>query len=125
MNRPRRARSRIAWDSADVETIYVKMVTTMNQLRKTKKDPYVRFEGCPVSVAEQVLFLTNLGKLNSPFMAPETAAQMTKNYLKWRGMSLFKRLKGEPYQKRGACARGSAKPDTAALQDNIDASTTS
>ncbi len=77
----------------------------------------VRFTGCPVSVAEQVLFLVELGGLKSPFMNPETAIQTTKNYLIWRSATAIKRLRGQPYQRPGPCQRGNAKPDEKALRD--------
>ncbi len=98
------------------DDVYVKMVETMRKLRKAKHDDYVRFTGCPVSVAEHVLFLTNLGKLNSPFLEPRQAVQITKNYLMWRSATMVKRLKGERYQRHGHAQRGNAKPDEAALR---------
>jgi len=64
-----------------------------------------------VSVAEQVLFLVELGKVNSPWLNRESAIQMTKNYLMWRSTTLLKRVRGQPYQRSGPCVRGNAKPD--------------
>ena len=93
------------------DDIYVKTVATMAKLRKAKNSSHVRFEGCPVSVAEQVLFLVELGKVKSPWLSAESAIQMTKGYLQWRSATLFKRLRGERYQRPGPCVRGNASPE--------------
>lgn len=100
--------------TAKADDIYVKTASTMAKLRKHKAASHIRFEGCPVSVAEQVLFLVELGKIKSPWMSAESAFQMTKNYLKWRSSTLFKRARGERYQRPGPCVRGNAKPELAA-----------
>jgi hypothetical protein len=71
----------------------------------------VRFEGCPVSVAEQVLFLVHLGGLKNPYVSKDNAWQFTKNYLMWRSATTMKRLTGTPYQKAGPCQRGQAAPE--------------
>ena len=85
----------------------------MRKLKATKDDPDVRFEGCPVSVAEQVLALVELGGLNSPFTNPESAFQQTKHYLMWRStMAGKKLLKRQPYQVHGKTVRGAAAPQT-------------
>ena len=97
--------------TAKADDIYVKTAATMAKLRKHKNATHIRFEGCPVSVAEQVLFLVELGKVNSPWLNRESAIQMTKNYLMWRSTTLLKRVRGQPYQRSGPCVRGNAKPD--------------
>jgi uncharacterized protein (DUF362 family) len=104
-------RSRKDPHQAKHDDIYVKMAKVMSKLNAAKDEQVVRFEGCPVSVAEQVLFLVQLGKLKNPYVSPDNAAQFTKNYLMWRSASAAKRLTGTPYQKAGACARGEAKPE--------------
>lgn len=96
------------------EDIYVKMAKVMSKLSASKDDQVIRFEGCPVSVAEQVLFLVQLGNLKNPYVSSENAVQFTKNYLAWRSATAAKRLIGKSYQKHGACSRGEAKPDVEA-----------
>lgn len=96
------------------DDIYVKMGKVMARLRETKDQTWVRFEGCPVSVAEQVLFLVHLGGLKNPYVSSDNAVQFTKNYLMWRSATAMKRLRGEPYQKPGPCSRGEAQPDVTA-----------
>ncbi|HMR06566.1 MAG TPA: DUF362 domain-containing protein [Polyangiaceae bacterium] len=93
------------------EDIYVKMAKVMKRIRDAKDDAHIRFEGCPVSVAEQVLFLVHLGSLKNPYVSADNAMQFTKNYLMWRSATTVKRLSGTPYQKAGPCARGEAQPE--------------
>lgn len=96
--------------TATADDIYAKSLSVMSKLRKTRKDPYVRFEGCPVSVAEQVLALVELGGLDSPFFNPEYAVENTKHYLMWRSTMAMKRLRGQRYQQHGPAERGAAQP---------------
>lgn len=98
--------------NAKSEDIYVKSFKVMRKLKDTAKDPYVRFEGCPVSVAEQVLALVELAGLQSPFTNPENAVEQTKHYLMWRSTMAGKRLlKRQPYQIHGKTERGKAAPE--------------
>jgi hypothetical protein len=97
--------------AAKHDDIYVKMASVMKKLGASKNEPFVRFEGCPVSVAEQVLALVHLGGLANPYVSRDNALSFTKNYLMWRSASLAKRLTGTPYQKKGEAPRGAARPE--------------
>ena len=92
------------------DDIYAKMLSVAARLRAAKHSPWVRFEGCPVSVAEQVLFLVQLGGLNNPFFDSSQAVAFNKAYLQWKSMVAWKRITGTPYQKAGPAARGEAAP---------------
>jgi uncharacterized protein (DUF362 family) len=96
------------------DDIYVKMAKVMKKLKASADDPVIRFEGCPVSVAEQALALVNLGGLKNPYVSADNAITFTKNYLMWRSHSMAKRLTGVPYQKKGPAERGEAKPEVTA-----------
>ena len=72
---------------------------------------YVRFEGCPVSVAEQVLALVFLTGCKNPYLSRKDSVSFSKAYLSWRAHTAYKRLMGEEYQKEGAAERGEARPD--------------
>jgi uncharacterized protein (DUF362 family) len=102
--------------TAKHDDIYVKMAKVMKKVKSSRGVDYIRFEGCPVSVSEQVLFLVELGGLKSPFTSKENAWQFTKNYLAWRSATLAKRMTGTPYQKAGPTSRGDAKPELAASE---------
>ncbi len=93
------------------EDIYVKMASVMAKLASSKDDPYVRFGGCPVSVAEQVLALCFLSGAKNPILDPKESIPFNKAYLQWRSTTALQRLKGVPYQREGACERGEARPE--------------
>ncbi len=93
------------------EDISTKMRKTTKKLKDSANDDYIRFEGCPVSVAEHVLFLVELGGTENPYMNKESAWQFTRHYLMWKGVTAAKRMVGEAYQKGGPCQRGEAKPE--------------
>jgi uncharacterized protein (DUF362 family) len=93
------------------DDIFVKMAAVMARLRDAKGDPYVRFEGCPVSVAEQVLVLCFLAGAKNPIFDPGESIPFNKAYLQWRSVTALKRLRGIPYQKHGPTERGEAKPE--------------
>ncbi|HEV8322235.1 MAG TPA: DUF362 domain-containing protein [Myxococcota bacterium] len=96
---------------AEGHGIYDKMVSVTRNLVKTRDEPYLRMEGCPVSVAEQVLALANLGGVKNPYFAPDQVASFNKAYLANRAANAFHRLTGRPYQKAGPCTRGAAAPE--------------
>jgi len=93
------------------EDITTKMRKVTKKLKDHANEQVIRFEGCPVSVSEQVLFLVELGATNNPYLNRETAFQFTRNYLAWKSATAAKRLMGEAYQKSGLCHRGSARPE--------------
>jgi uncharacterized protein (DUF362 family) len=90
--------------------IYSKMVSVSKALKRSNTDPYVRLEGCPVSVAEQILAVVKLGGTKNPYFVPSEAVGFNRAYLTWRIVTLFKRLFGKKYQKAGPCMRGHAMP---------------
>ena len=92
------------------DDIYAKMLSVMGRVRSAKESPYVRFEGCPVSVAEQVLFLVQLGGLKNPYFDGAQVVQFNKAYLQWKSTVAWKRISGTPYQKTGPAQRGEAAP---------------
>ncbi len=93
------------------DDIFVKMATVMAKLRAGRDEAYLRFEGCPVSVAEQVLALCFLAGSKNPIFDPKEAIPFNKAYLQWRSAMAMKRLRGIAYQKPGACHRGEARPE--------------
>jgi uncharacterized protein (DUF362 family) len=93
------------------QDILAKMATVTASLALRRNDPYLRLEGCPVSVAEQVLVLVSLAGTNNPYLSPEQIVQFNKGYLAWRGATMKKRLTGTPYQIHGPCSRGEAAPE--------------
>jgi uncharacterized protein (DUF362 family) len=93
------------------DDIYVKMKNVIGKLAAARNETHMRLEGCPVSVAEQVLALVQLGKTKNPYFAPDQIVGYNRAYLSWRAVTAFKRLTGHAYQRKGACPRGEAKPE--------------
>ncbi|MDP9151335.1 MAG: DUF362 domain-containing protein [Myxococcota bacterium] len=93
------------------EDIYAKLLSVRSKVRDAKSAAYVRFEGCPVSVAEQVLALVYLLGCKNPYLAPGEALRFSRAYVGWRAVTGLKRLAGEPYQRKGPCERGAARPE--------------
>jgi uncharacterized protein (DUF362 family) len=96
---------------ATSEDIFAKMLKVTAKLRAAGDDDVIRFEGCPVSVAEQVLMLVYLSGAKNPYFDPSMALQFTKGYLAWKSAVAWKRAKGHHYHKEGPTTRGEAKPD--------------
>ena len=96
---------------AQHEDIFAKMLKVMAKMRSSRDEPHIRLEGCPVSVAEQVLALVAIGGLKNPYFDPQQNLAYNKAYLGWRSTTAIQRLRGIPYQKHGPCARGEAAPE--------------
>ncbi len=90
--------------------VYVKMSEVLGKLSAARDEPFVRLEGCPVSVAEQVLALVQLGGTKNPYFSAGEIFEFNRAYLGWRAATAFKRLLGERYQRRGEGPRGDARP---------------
>jgi hypothetical protein len=93
------------------DDIYAKMVKVKRKISSAKKDPHLRLEGCPVSVAEQVLAIVELGGTKNPYLSSTEAIGFNKAYLTWRLVTAVKRLFGKKYQVPGAAVRGHARPE--------------
>ncbi len=96
--------------SAKHQDVYARMVKMAKQLRELKSRPYIRLEGCPVSVGELILLLAELGGIQNPYFDPRMVFGFNRYYLQWRGTSMWKRLTGTKYQVHGETERGEAKP---------------
>jgi uncharacterized protein (DUF362 family) len=97
--------------NAKHDDIYAKMAKVTAKLASSRKKSHVRLDGCPVSVAEQVLALVSLGGLKNPYFAPEQIVGFNKAYLGWRASAAYHRLRGEKYQESGPAHRGHAAPE--------------
>jgi uncharacterized protein (DUF362 family) len=93
------------------DDIYAKMASVTAKLALGGSNDVIRLEGCPVSVAEQLLLLVTLGKTKNPYLSGEEVMKFNKAYLAWRGTMIKNRLGGKPYQIHGACSRGEAAPE--------------
>lgn len=92
------------------QDIYAKIASVTSKLALTRGQ-VIRFEGCPVSVAEQVLAIGTLGGAKNPYFEPENAVTFTTGYLAMRAQTMLDRLRGKAYQKDGPASRGEAQPE--------------
>ena len=94
------------------DDIYAKMLIVAKKARESRQTGApIRLEGCPVSVAEQVLMLVFVSGLKNPILDPASAVGFNKAYAEWRGKTLIDRARGIPYQVHGAASRGEAAPN--------------
>ncbi len=103
-------RSRLDPHSAKHNDVYGRMLKTTSKLRELKSKPFVRLEGCPVSIGELIMVLAELGGVQNPYFDKRQIIGFNRSYLSWRGRTTFKRLLGKPYQIHGKTERGEARP---------------
>lgn len=56
---------------ATSEDVVQKMIKVALNVIRHRKDPVIRVRGCPVSVAENVLYVSFLGKVTNPYLHPK------------------------------------------------------
>jgi hypothetical protein len=105
-------RSRETIDPHDVrhKDIYVRMAKMTSKLRELKQRPWMRLEGCPVSIGELVLMLAELGGIKNPYFDSRQIIGFNRAYLAWRAMTVAQRIGGVPYQIAGPTEQGAARP---------------
>jgi hypothetical protein len=106
-----KARSTLDPYEAKHDDIYAKMANVTAKLHKTRNDTTMRMEGCPVSVAEQVLALVGLTGAKNPYFDRDEVVKFNKAYMAWRAKAAAMRLTGTPYQRKGLTTRGEAAPN--------------
>jgi hypothetical protein len=96
------------------DDIFAKLASTTAKAAATKAATHMRLEGCPVSVAEQVLALVSVGGLKNPYTDPRQVSTFARGYLGWRSRVFLNRLQNKRYQDNGPFAsRGQAAPELA------------
>jgi hypothetical protein len=94
------------------DDIFKKMAVTSKKIASARSQPYIRLEGCPVSVAEQVLTLVSVAGLKNPYLDPRQIVSFNRAYFGWRARVAINRLQGRRYQQNGTFAgRGAAAPE--------------
>lgn len=105
-----RDRSSMSPLDARHDDIFVKILAVKRKLMAGAREQVIRISGCPVSVAEQVLALVELGKLPNPYFDRQLAPAFLSAYFSWRTRTALQRLFGQPYNKPGPSRRGLARP---------------
>lgn len=88
--------------------IFVKIARVEREWQRTKTNQVLEVRGCPVSVAEQVLLLVKLGRLNNPYFDPSQAMTFTNCYLSAKTQKMIRSITRKPYNSPGPTARGAA-----------------
>ena len=100
---------------AEHEDIFAKLATAKAQARAATS---IRLEGCPVSVAEQVLALVAHRQAQEPVPRSEQHADVHARYLGWKARVTLNKLQRKRYQQNGTFERarsGGAGPREAAV----------
>jgi len=80
------------------DDIFGKMASVYYKLFKRRKSQVVRARGCPVSVAEQALYITRVGNTKNPYLDLRASWRFNIAYVVWRVVIAVKRLLGRSYQ---------------------------
>lgn len=104
-------RSTLDPHTATSEDIFAKLATAK---RKLGSD-VIRLEGCPVSVAEQVLALVGVSPgVKNPYLDRANMLTFTRAYLGWKARVTLNTLQRKRYQQNGTFReRGQAAPEIA------------
>jgi uncharacterized protein (DUF362 family) len=103
-----RDRSTLDPHTASAQDIFVKLATAKSKLA----GDVIRLEGCPVSVAEQVLALVSLSSVKNPYYDRENMMTFGRAYLGWKARVTLNRLQRRRYQQNGTfLERGQAAPE--------------
>jgi uncharacterized protein (DUF362 family) len=112
-----RDRSQVQPLAAKHDDIVLKILKVRRTMRAAQRrfqrgdESVTRIAGCPVSVAEQVLTLVELGKLPNPYYDLQLAPPFINAYLSWRTRAALQRLLGRRYAEPGPAERGQARPE--------------
>jgi hypothetical protein len=94
--------------TAAAQDIFAKLATAKSKL----SGDVIRLEGCPVSVAEQVLALVSLSDVKNPYYDRQNMVTFGRAYLGWKARVTLNRLQRRRYQQNGAfLERGQAAPE--------------
>jgi uncharacterized protein (DUF362 family) len=106
-------RSTLDPHTATAQDIFAKLAAARGKLDAD----VVRLEGCPVSVAEQVLALVSVGAANglkNPYLDRSNMVTFGRAYLGWKARVAINKLQRKRYQQNGTFReRGQAAPDLA------------
>lgn len=102
-------RSTLDPHTATSQDVFVKLATAKGKLA----GDVVRLEGCPVSVAEQVLAILSVApKVKNPYLDRSNMLTFTRAYLGWKARVTLNKLQKRRYQQNGTFReRGQAAPD--------------
>jgi uncharacterized protein (DUF362 family) len=96
--------------TARSQDIFAKLASAKSKLA----GDVIRLEGCPVSVAEQVLALVSIAGVKNPYYDRANMVSFGRAYLGWKARVTLNKLQRKRYQQNGAFQeRGQAAPEIA------------
>jgi uncharacterized protein (DUF362 family) len=94
--------------TAQSQDIFAKLATAKGKLG----GDVIRLEGCPVSVAEQVLALVHISGAKNPYYDRQNMVTFGRAYLGWKARVTLNKLQRRRYQQNGTfLERGQAAPE--------------
>jgi uncharacterized protein (DUF362 family) len=96
--------------AASHQDVYARMLKMANKVRELKTKPWIRLDGCPVSIGELIILLAELGGINNPYFDRRAVVGFNRAYLEWRATDVWRRITGAKYQVAGPVTRGDARP---------------
>ena len=70
---------------AEHKDVYARMLRMANKLREAKGGPYIRLEGCPVSIGELIIAPRRARRDQEPVLRQPADRGVQPSYLTWRG----------------------------------------
>jgi len=94
--------------TAKMQDIFAKLASAKSKMG----GDVIRLEGCPVSVAEQVLALVSVAGVKNPYTDRSNMLTFTRAYLGWKTRVALNKLQRKRYQQNGTFqGRGQAAPE--------------
>ena len=78
--------------------VMLKMLLVFIKVFKSRGQSHIKVKGCPVSVAEHVLYISRCGKTKNPYFDPRIVVPFFLSWVTHYVVVIFKRLMGKPYQ---------------------------
>ena len=79
--------------------VMFKMVLVFINVFRNRGESHIKVKGCPVSVAEHVLYISRCAGTKNPYFDPRIVVPFFLSWVTHYTVVFFKRLMGSPYQK--------------------------
>ena len=86
--------------SAVFKDIFLKITDVYLSVFKSRKSPFILVRGCPVSVAEQVLYVCSVSGAKNPYFDRVLVTPLAFAYIVFRAKKLLRKLTGKHYRSK-------------------------
>ena len=80
--------------------VMLKMVLVFINVFRARGQPHIKVSGCPVSVAEHVLYISRCARTKNPYFDPSIVVPFFISWVTHYTVIIYKRLLGQPYQRK-------------------------